>query len=530
MDLVMLIIQVSCLLGLLCSATTTIATKPNFLIFLTDDMDIRLGGWEPMRQTTTLLSEKGATATQWNIHTPVCCPSRAELLSGRYFHNVRRSVPGGGCMHVDETKVNPVSFASTLVTANYSNGYFGKHMNQCVRTPPPGYDCPTCWWFANDGGRDAEPGGYFNATFNDYTQLQTVKSEHGQYHANTKGEFAGYTTSVIANKSIEWLHAIAPLGNPFSLVVAPKAPHAPFTPALWYQKGSPAASWIDNMKAPRGPNYNASKENLANFHWLIAQQDIITEKQADQIDQNFRNRLRTLLSVDDAVAGVVGTLDELNLLDNTYVFFTSDHGYNLGQHRLPFGKHNVYDHAIRIPMVVRGPGIAHNSTFDHPCTNVDIAPTLLGLAGMQSETMDGRSIAPLIVDASVPSVSTTAKKHVITNFPNAMNWRTRSLVEYYSLGNVTRLTHLVDDTQSNTYRALRFHKDPTFGNGLYAEFTEVKDWNFTRVKHFEFFDLSADPFQLTNIYYDDQRISKTKRTTLHNAVLKEWECVGSSCS
>ena len=88
-------------------ASTAAAPQPNIVLFLQDDQDRALGGWEPMTKASKLLVDHGAEATNWFIHTPVCCPSRAELLSGRYFHNVREPVPKGGCMHVDEDKVNP---------------------------------------------------------------------------------------------------------------------------------------------------------------------------------------------------------------------------------------------------------------------------------------------------------------------------------------------------------------------------------------------------------------------------------------
>jgi hypothetical protein len=169
--------------------------QPNLVLFLQDDQDLALGGWTPMRQAHAVLNSKGATADNWFIHTPVCCPSRAELLSGRYFHNLREETPSGGCMHVDETKVFPVSVAQYLGRAGYTNGYFGKNLNQCPNKPPPGWDCPTCYWFANGGGKDVEPGGYLNATFNDYSQWP--QSVNGTYRADTTGEFGGYTTAVI---------------------------------------------------------------------------------------------------------------------------------------------------------------------------------------------------------------------------------------------------------------------------------------------------------------------------------------------
>jgi hypothetical protein len=159
----------------------------------------------------------------------------------------------------------------------------------------------------------------------------------GTYNGNTAGEFAGYTTSIIANRSIAWLKTVAKGPDPFFLAVAPKAPHVAATPAPWYLQGT----FIDALSAPRDPAYNASKEILSQHHWLIAQQDIITQEQGVEIDNLFRDRWRCLLSVDDAVAGVMQALEDLGVLDNTYLFFTSDHGYNLGQHRLPSCKLNV---------------------------------------------------------------------------------------------------------------------------------------------------------------------------------------------
>ena len=134
--------------------------------------------------------------------------------------------------------------------------------------------------------------------------------------------------------------------------------------------------------APRTPDYNASADALAGHHWLIAQQAAITPAEGAQIDELFRDRWRTLLSVDDAVAGVVGALDELGALDDTYIILTSDHGYNLGNHRLPSCKLNVYDHDTRIPCSpCAQPGVRARRDVAAPGSNVDVLPTLLALAG-----------------------------------------------------------------------------------------------------------------------------------------------------
>ena len=110
-------------------------TRPNLVLFLQDDQDFALGGWSPMRKTMSLLQDSAALATNWFIHTPVCCPSRGELLSGRYFHNIRHPTPEGGCMHVNTDVVNLNSFGAVLGRAGYTLGYFGKHMNQWYAAP-----------------------------------------------------------------------------------------------------------------------------------------------------------------------------------------------------------------------------------------------------------------------------------------------------------------------------------------------------------------------------------------------------------
>ena len=130
------------------------AGAANIVLFLMDDMDLKLGSWKALPKATKLLSEQGATAENWMIHTPVCCPSRAELVTGRYFHNIRVAEPSdGGCMHVNVSLTNDFYnkwyFGPHLQQAGYTVGIFGKHLNSYNPTcPPPGVDR----WFANGGG------------------------------------------------------------------------------------------------------------------------------------------------------------------------------------------------------------------------------------------------------------------------------------------------------------------------------------------------------------------------------------------
>merc|ERR1711879_184228 len=184
--------------------------------------------------------------------------------------------------------------------------------------------------------------------------------------------------------------------------------------------------------------------------------------------------------------------------------------------------------------------------FDQPASNVDVGPTLLGLAGINSYSisppMDGRSVAPLLVDVQDAAVLPATRRHLVResavwmksnpghgNLEDySLNWRNVHFVEYYSLGNVVRTNHLVDDAKSNTYRALRFtHGGPVgSGNMLYAEFTSLDDWNFKNYSFVEIFDLDKDPHQLTNLA---KSTSVTVKAKLHDQVQSMWECSGRTC-
>lgn len=315
-------------------------TKPNMVWFLTDDQDQELGasfpnlgGVTPMPKTKQLMEEKGASALNWYIHTPICSPSRSELLSGRYLHNIKQAGPQPGhlpgsayCdgMHVNYSKVNPHTFARTLSEeGGYTVGMFGKYLNvQPEPYPPPGWDA----WLANDGGT------YIAPTFQ-------TKNIAGLPDGGWKGNSSDYTTAVVGNASIAWIRSVAKGDKPFFAYVAPKAAHEPFNPAPWYED-----HWDDAwpQHEPRPENWNCSLESRKDHHGNIATTPLITEQAADVISAIFRNRWRTLMSVDDVIADVIRSVDELGLLDSTYFFYSSDHGFQLGQFNIPMDKRHVY--------------------------------------------------------------------------------------------------------------------------------------------------------------------------------------------
>ncbi len=167
---------------------------------------------------------------------------------------------------------------------------------------------------------------------------------------------------------------------------------------------------------------------------------------------------------------------------------------------MPQGKWNSYDNDLRIPFVIRGPGIEPGATFHQIASQVDTMPTILGLAGVPTPpTMDGRSIAHLLMTTdnrtAIPAPVTELLDSQAGRASASIPWRTAQLVEYYGLGNVVRYEHL-EDTDNNTFRTLRVI-DPSAPQGeqnlKLSEFTGWANWDFLNAddseNEFELFDL-----------------------------------------
>jgi arylsulfatase A-like enzyme len=329
---------------------------PNIVFSITDDQDLLLGGWEnhgptnPMRQTQQLIAAAGATLTHWRIHTPVCSPSRSELVSGRYFHNIKSNIPVpvtdkilyAGSGHVNSSHYTNQTFGVHLRRRGYQVGLFGKGNFNTYEGFDRWFQGATLSYGANHWEDDESPDGV-------YVQKK-----------------AEYPTALLGNKTIEWLQrpAIsgAAAGRPFFAYFASHCPHFPATPAHWYADACAGTTSV------RTPNFNHTNSK---FHALVADQPPLTAADATLTDQLTRQRCQCLLSVDDAHAAILRAVQALESnMDKasaraTYFVFSSDHGYNLGGHRLTSEKMALYEHTLRIPMVVAGPGIPAGARLSH---------------------------------------------------------------------------------------------------------------------------------------------------------------------
>eukprot|EP00756_Hemistasia_phaeocysticola_P026918 Hpha_TRINITY_DN16089_c5_g3::TRINITY_DN16089_c5_g3_i1::g.119496::m.119496/K01137/GNS; N-acetylglucosamine-6-sulfatase len=492
------------------SVAASQVAKPNVVLILADDLDETLGSAGlALNKTRQLVGEEGAVAANWFAQTPICCPSRAEILTGRYFHNLRTKSPkDAGCMHVNVSS-DPSSafysqwyFAPHFQQAGYTVGVFGKHLNsRNTAKAPPGVDR----WFVNGGGN------YFSPTF-------TTLDNTGKTVTFNNCSGPCYSTTVISNVSRRWIRDHVEgyseggaVSKPFMAYIAVKAPHIQDGP------GWPVAlpdmvynTTFEGVEAPRTPNWN--KTGLSDHHWLIRTQPGMSHEQQIRSDELYRARLRSLLSVDDLVTDLVHDLQHLRVFNTTFLAFTSDHGFQMGQFGMPEGKWNSYDHDVRVPMIIRGPGIPAGTTFDAPATHVDLMPTLLGFAGVTvPSTMDGRSVHNAILGGDAGT-------------------RSELLLEYFSVGSVLRYEAL-EDCENNTFRALRVvdkdNSDPKQRDLLYAEYTHLDDWDFTSPPlEYELFDLTDDPFQMKNIVAST---SPSLLSDLRERLRKAFICRGTDC-
>ena len=458
--------------------------RPNIILVLTDDQDLLLDSMSAMPTTSALLT---SSAVNHFVNTPICTPSRATILSGRFAHNNRCSTYNSdGCaMHMNTTmSANPnfnnnETFAGPIKSQGYKLGYFGKYLNVNVDTSllcgeknsqgEQQWQIPRHWdrWLMM-----CKPS-YVNQVWNDNGKHRFTGTQPGNY-----------TTSVIGNATLEWLTSLD-VNDPFLAVVAPHAPHLPSTPAAWYSN----AFGPHGLKAPRIMGWNAS--GLDNHHWTISMQPALDDVDVVQIDSEYTKRQQSLLSVDDIVKALHETLSSDGRWDNTFVIFTSDHGYSLGQLRVPSHKTMVYDGNTRVPLLLKGPGIHKDTSINEVTSHSDIAATLIEWAGGNvPASMDGRSFASLFSGAAAGSSSTNI---------TAVASRQATIIEYWSIHVPVRLERgHATDSANNTHRALRVLNDTH--NLLFAEFTsDDTDYNFQHISYRELFNVATDPTFLNNL-------------------------------
>ena len=404
------------------AAAQSMSPRPNVVVLMTDDESV--SDVRHMPNVRRLLARRGTTFTNSFVSYPLCCPSRATFLTGQYAHNhgiVGNFPPGGYYGLRGKRNTLPV----WLARAGYRTAHVGKYLNQYgtlnPREVPPGWD----EWH---GGVDLSTYDYFNYLLNHNGRLTAHgdpgyaralveigrATQRGQIDALsdllalvdrlfTPGDFGArrardYQTDVLARIAVRFVRRSARSERPFFLSLAPVAPHRedingirPAAPGPDPRPAPRHAGRFAQSPLPRRPSFNEA--DVSDKPALIRAQPRLTEDQIAELRRDHRGRLGALQAVDEAVGRLVATLRRTGKLDDTLFVFTSDNGWIQGEHRVPDNKYVAYEESIRVPLIIRGPGVPAGRRVDAPAVNVDLAATIVDAANARpGRRLDGVSL------------------------------------------------------------------------------------------------------------------------------------------
>jgi arylsulfatase A-like enzyme len=452
--------------------------SPNVIIILTDDMDMSLMPF--VKNTEALIGGNGATFTNYFVTSSLCCPSRSSMLRGQYPHNTHvlsNDFPAGGFRRFFVDGDEAETMAVWLKRAGYQTSLIGKYLNGYPVFAGYNY-VPAGWtdWHALFYKKETDTGDWYN----NYTL-----NENGplvEYDSSPEN----YSTDVFKEKSIKFIDQSVTDGDPFFLLLSLYAPHGPSTPAVRHSE------MLTGLEYPKKPSFNeadiSDKPNI--IQAMTKNGDEIDAGDADAL---YLKRARTMLAVDELVVEVVKKLEQSGQLDNTYIFFTSDNGFGIGEHALSPGKGLAYDEDIRVPLLVRGPGIKPNTVITQITANIDLAPTVADIAGADpAKFVDGRSFMPLFqAEAS-----------------QTLDWRKGLLVEMGAVN--TSTSSFAPALVSNNFDSLPFEFEyPDSVNDKFllqdnqGTYRGVKTEKFLYVEYnngeVEFYNRVADPYEMENL-------------------------------
>ncbi len=463
--------------------------KPNLIMIMTDDE--AAGDVIAHPQTNQLIGGQGVTFTSSYVSWPLCCPSRTTAFTGQYAHNhnVLGNYPPAGSSEafITDDETLPV----WLQRAGYITTHIGKYLNgygadsRGMNYTPPGWSD----WFGTVDPSTYQMWGYMinhNGTVSSYGKADVEDP-------------ALYQTDVLRSIAISQIDRFAEGTQPFFLSLAFLAPHEELGDVPksgdYYAGPRPAPrhrNAFAGIQLPRPANFD-EVYLIRKPKFVLQFAKIFGSETMAERTSRYRRRLASLRSVDEAVQAIVARLAALQLLDNTYIIFTSDNGWFNGEHHIGLGKYLFYEPSSRVPLLIRGPGIPPGRTSDELVANVDLAPTFVDLAGAQpGRPMDGRSLIPFARD---PTLRT--HRPILLDAPHEQ---------------ALRVVNGVPELIVPPMRGLRTQRFAYFEHGT----GEV-----------ELYNMVEDPDQLRNVHEVPQY--RSIEAALHDALARYSRCVGAMC-
>lgn len=483
--------------------------RPNIIFIYTDDLDSKLNTIDYMKNLQELMVAHGTSMGDFLITNPLCCPSRTTILRGQYTHNhqvYNNTPPNGGFVKFKEEGIGDSTLGVWLQAAGYRTALMGKYLN--------GFP------FSND--RLYIPPGWSewvsNAKQIPYAQYDYVLNENGSLVAYSP-DHENYFTDVLSRKACDFIERAAADNVPFFIYLAPVAPHVPATPAVRHLDLFPLAT------IPITPSFN--EEDVSDKPGAMKFNPLLTNGSISTLNEKYRQRILSMQAVDEMIADVIETLEQSGQLENTYIVFSSDNGFHLGQHRLFQGKGTLYEEDITVPLIVRGPGIPEGRSVSGLLAgNLDIASTITDWAGIIPPTfVDGRSLAGVLAGEAKPAdwrqayllevYPEDANGEALEVYPGDINGEANVppvITTANILQSMLKFPFMEDQPLTPVYSGLRTNQY------LYVEYDDG---------YVELYDLIKDPYELENIAGSADKAL----LEIFSSWLKDMStCKGASCA
>jgi N-acetylglucosamine-6-sulfatase len=483
------------------------AEQPNVILIVADDLDKKLLDWMP--RTRALIGDQGASFDRFYVEQSTCCTSRATFLTGQYTHNheVRGNhYPAGGFLRFRDGQ-EARALPTWLSAAGYRTAMLGKYLNEYPypggyvgseaelaemrRYVPPGW---SSWMSPVDG----EP----------YRQRDTVLNVNGEVDGKPRVE---YLDQVFGDRLLDLVSGRDGMnldeGGRF-VYYASYSPHAPYAAPARFR------GTFTGVTYPRTPSFDEA--DVSDKYGLASVRGRVSPRKAREIDQAFRQRIRSVQVLDANIGRLIAKLEADGTLRDTYVIFTSDNGYNMGEHRLDIAKYNHFEETVSVPLLIRGPGIEAGSRIDHLAGNVDIAPTIAAMTGASIPSwVDGTSLLPLLHGESAKPVRSAL---LLSRGLIPLERKALSSIEEFPETRVESPRH----ARLADFRAV-----------VTTRWKLVQYRNSSRE---ELYDLRNDPYELENLivggWQSKQNMPKWQRTMirdLRRELYRLAKCAGPRC-